>query len=266
MTPTPDLMTMPPSAYEALIEFIYLAPVGIIKFRPDGAIDMANPMAVQLLMPLAGTSGLANLYTLLHDIFPDLPDSVAHFTDSAGQIFDQLQLAIPTTQLVVSFTVNKINPDTLMAVIQDITSAIEQEIRILDDQQRFRAIFENIRDYAIYTVNLDGRVDEWNRSLGRIGGWEPDDVTNAPFSMFFPDENAVHPQSAALLQRARKLGSADLEGWRIRKDGSRFWGDTIATVLADHVGRPVGFVIVTRDLTAADTRKIGLLPSRPAIP
>ncbi len=237
------------SETETLLEFLYLTPVGIVKFQPDGTIDIANPVTAALLIPLAPASDMSDLYRVPSAVTPDLRDRIAGFQAVAGSICDQLQVAVPNTPTVLTLRIIKINPDIFMAVIQDITRAIEQETQIRDDQQRFRAIVENVRDYAIYTVNLDGRVDNWNPSLARIGGWEAADVVGAPIGIFFPTEAASQAQSGSLLDRARQSGAAEFEGWRVRKDGSRFWGNTVAACLPDRFGRPSGFVLVSRDLT-----------------
>ena len=249
----------PAPAYEELLEFLYLTPVGIIKFRPDGQIELANPMAAQLLMPLSEDGDLSDLYVLLAAVAPDLRASVERFLPTAGPICDDRRLVVLCARKILTLTINKINTGTLMAVIRDITRTVEQEVRIFDDQQRFRAIFDNIRDYAIYTVSLDGRVEEWNRTLSRIGGWEPADVTGAPISIFFPPGQAGKPQSSALLEHALQYGSAEFEGWRVRKDGSRFWGDSAATILPDREDKATGFVIITRDLTERKLREDGLV-------
>jgi PAS domain-containing protein len=155
------------------LEFLYLTPVGIIKFRPDGTIEMANAAAAQLLIPLAAQADMSDIYRLFAGILPDLRQQIEHFEPIAGAICDQIQVSVPGTRIVLTIGINKINSGTLMAVVQDISRATEQERRIRDDQERFRAIFENIRDCAICTVDLDGRIDGWNRSLNRLGGWEP---------------------------------------------------------------------------------------------
>jgi diguanylate cyclase (GGDEF)-like protein/PAS domain S-box-containing protein len=237
------------SDYEALIEFLYLAPVGIIKFRPDGRVELANPAAAQLLLPLAAEQDMSDLYRVFCRVVPDLRARIERFQAPCGQICEQMQLAVPGSRTVLTLGVNKIDPDTLMAVIEDITRAIEQEKRIRDDQQRFRAIFENVRDYAIFTVGLDGRIDEWNRSLNRLGGWLPAEVTGAPVDILFPPGQDGQPCGNALLDRTRRHGTAEFEGWGVRQDGTTFWGNTVATVLPDREGLASGYVLVIRDLT-----------------
>ena len=94
------------ASYEALVEFLYLAPVGIIKFRPDGVIEMANPAAAQLLMPLAADGDMSDLYRLLSGIAPDLRTYVERFEDDAGQIFDQMELVVPSTRTTLMLDIN----------------------------------------------------------------------------------------------------------------------------------------------------------------
>ena len=227
----------------------YLVPVGLVKFRPDGAIEMANPVAAQLLMPLAPASDMSNLYRVLSPAVPDLQQRIAAFQGPSGSICDQLQVTVPPTRTVLTLNINKIDPGTLMATVQDITRAIERETRIREDQQRFRVIFENVRDHAIYTVDADGRIDTWNGTLARIGGWSPEDVLGAPLGIFFPEDPIHQAQSVSLLDRASQFGTAEVESWRVRKDGSRYWGNTIAACLPDQDGRANGYVLVTHDLT-----------------
>jgi diguanylate cyclase (GGDEF)-like protein/PAS domain S-box-containing protein len=250
MSGAPADPTAAASDYEALVEFLYLTPVGIVRFRPDGRIDMANPAAARLLMPLTSDAALSDLYAVFARLLPDLRARVERFLAPTGQIFEQMQLAVPGTRTVLTLGINKIDPDTFMAVVDDISRAIEQERRIRVDQMRFRAIFDNVRDYAIFTVGSDGRIDEWNRSLNRQGGWEPADMAGASIDVFFPTESSGGPSpGATLLDRARRHGTAEFEGWTARRHAGPFWGNTVAAALPDADGQAIGFVLVTRDLT-----------------
>jgi diguanylate cyclase (GGDEF)-like protein/PAS domain S-box-containing protein len=237
------------SNYEALVEFLYLTPVGIIKFDRGGRIEMVNPAASQFLMPLARDARMSDVYYLLSDVVPDLRDRIERFVAPSGRICHQMQIEVRASLMFLTLDVNKIDCDTFMAVVQDVTLAVSQEARLRTDQLRFRAIFDSIRDYAIYTVDVDGHVDEWNRSLDRLGGWEPADIAGKPLEILYPEAPAGESSTANLLDRARQRGSAEFEGWGVRKDKSRFWGSTVATVLPDREGLFCGYVLVTRDLT-----------------
>jgi diguanylate cyclase (GGDEF)-like protein/PAS domain S-box-containing protein len=151
--------------------------------------------------------------------------------------------------LVLSLTVNRVNDTVYMAVLRDVTKLAEQERKLFDDQQRFRAIFNHVRDYAIYTITLDGMIEEWNQSLQRFGGWDAGDVQGRHIGMFFPSDNPSLPQPNAFLAEAKRIGSVETEGWRLKRDGSRLWANTVITALPDETSAVRGFVVVARDMT-----------------
>jgi diguanylate cyclase (GGDEF)-like protein/PAS domain S-box-containing protein len=238
-------------AFEELLQFLYLTPVGIVKFGFDGTVDLINPMASQILLPLVPNGDLNNLYDSLSPLVPDLRQIVGRFTGNAGAIVDQQRLETQAGRntLVLSLTVNRVNDRVYMAVIKDVTKLAQQERRFFEDQQRFRAIFNHVRDYAIYTVTVDGLVEEWNKSLQRFGGWEAVDVQERHIGMFFPTDDPSLPSPDTLLTEAKRIGSVETEGWRLKRDGSRLWGNTVITALPDETGAVRGFVVVARDMT-----------------
>jgi diguanylate cyclase (GGDEF)-like protein/PAS domain S-box-containing protein len=240
------------AAFEELLQFLYLAPVGIVKFRADGTVDLMNPMAAQLLLPLAAASGLDNFYAALSPLAAALHQQVEQFAESAGSIVDQQRLETRAggKALVVSLTVNRVNDAVYMAVLKDITKVTEQERKLFDDRQRFRAIFDHVRDYAIYTISVAGLIDEWNQSLRRLGGWTASDVQGCHIGMFFPEDDPSLLRPEALLAEAQRIGSVETEGWRLKQDGSRLWENTVITALPDETGAVRGFVVVSRDMTA----------------
>jgi diguanylate cyclase (GGDEF)-like protein/PAS domain S-box-containing protein len=238
-------------AFEELLQFLYLAPVGIVKFGIDGTVDLINPMASQVLLPLVPNGDLNNLYDSLSPLVPDLRQVVGKFTANAGTILDQQRLETWAggKTFVLSLTVNRVNDEVYMAVTKDVTNIAQQERKIFEDQQRFRAIFNYVRDYAIYTVTLDGLIEEWNRSMQRFGDWEAIDVQGRHLGMFFPTDDPSLMPPDVLLTEAKRFGSVETEGWRLKRDGSRLWGNTVITALPDETGAVRGFVVVSRDMT-----------------
>jgi diguanylate cyclase (GGDEF)-like protein/PAS domain S-box-containing protein len=236
---------------EELLQFLYLMPVGVVKFRATGKIDLINPMASALLLPLTPDASLDDLYTSLASLVPDLRRRVEHFTGQAGVIIDQRQLDVQTggQARVLSLTVNRINDTVYMAVLKDVTRLHEQQKKLFADRQRFRAIFDHIRDYAIYTIALDGTVEEWNQSLHRYAGWHAADVEGQSIRMFFPSGEPGQPPAETLLVEAERVGSVETEGPQRKRDGSVLWADTVITALPDESGRVRGFVVVSRDMT-----------------
>jgi diguanylate cyclase (GGDEF)-like protein/PAS domain S-box-containing protein len=237
---------------EDQLQFLYLMQVAVVKFRADGTVDLINPMAARLLMPLAARRGnLDDLYAALEPLVPDLRQRVALFADDAGTIIDlqRLEANVDGSTAVLSLMVNKIKHDTYMAVLKDVTKLAEQERKLFTDHQKFRAIFDHVRDYAIYTITSDGVVDEWNQSLERYAGWLQSDVQGRGMSMFFPPDDPDQPPLGTLLSEARRIGSVETEGWRLKRDGTGLWGNTVITALPDESGAVRGFVVVARDMT-----------------
>lgn len=246
-----DIAASSAKALEELLQFLYLAPIGIVKFDIDGTVDLINPMASQVLLPLVPNGDLSNLYDSLSPLVPELRQVVGKFTGKAGTILDRQRLETWAggKTFVLSLTVNRVNDAVYMAVIKDVTKLAQQERKLFDDQQRFRAIFNYVRDYAIYTVTLDGLIEEWNRSMQRFGGWEAIDVQGRHMGMFFSTDDPSLPHPDVLLTEAKRIGSVETEGWRLKRDGSRLWGNTVITALPDEAGAVRGFVVVARDMT-----------------
>jgi PAS domain S-box-containing protein len=115
-------------------------------------------------------------------------------------------------------------------------------------EERFRLVIDRVRDYGIFTLDRSGIVTSWNLGAERIKGWQADEILGQHFSRFYPEETCDF-LPAQMLERARKYGSAEDEGWRKRKDGSRFWANVVITALRDESGQLQGFAKVTRDMT-----------------
>jgi diguanylate cyclase (GGDEF)-like protein/PAS domain S-box-containing protein len=240
-----------PDALEALTDFLYIAPVGLMQFSDDGAVQVANPLAAQLLMPLTPSGDLSDAYSALSPLVPDLARQLREFSGTSGIVLDhqRCEVTVGTRSSVLSVTVHRIHGGSNLLVLDDVTRLVDQERQIFADRQRFRAIFDNVRDYAIYTMNSDGLIDEWNQSLQRFGGWRAEDVVDQPFHIFLPAEERGDGRMAALLAASRLAGSVEIEGWRLRRDGSRLWANTVITALPDVAGAVRGFVGVSRDMS-----------------
>lgn len=190
------------SAYEALVEFLYLAPVGIIKFRPDGTIDMANPTAAQLLMPLTEDGDMSDLYKLLAAVAPDLRAHVERYAPSNGQIFDQMQLLVPITQNTLMLDINKIDSRTLMAVVQDITDltvARREVVRQTHSQRLLAGVFMRINT-PVVVVRADGFILMANQAFQTLLGYDSKGIAGLNISALLPLDCAG-PARAARAQQ-----------------------------------------------------------------
>ncbi len=113
----------------------------------------------------------------------------------------------------------------------------------------YRLLVESVRDYAIFALDPDGHILSWNAGAERIKGYRPEEIIGQHFSIFYPEERIAERFPQYELEVASRTGRFEDQGWRIRKDGTRFWANVIITALRDESGALVGFAKVTRDLT-----------------
>lgn len=116
-------------------------------------------------------------------------------------------------------------------------------------EQKFRLLVASVKDYAIFMLDLDGKVMSWNAGAERIKGYSADEVIGSHFSRFYPTEDIIAGKPEWELKEAVANGRVEDEGWRVRKDGSRFWADVVITPLWNEEGELQGFAKVVRDLT-----------------
>jgi PAS domain S-box-containing protein len=130
----------------------------------------------------------------------------------------------------------------------DVSHQVGSEAHKTEDY--FRLFVESVKDYGIFTLDTEGVVRSWNEGARRISGYEADEIIGTNFTRFYPVEDIVAGKPGRELQQAIAEGRVEDEGWRIRKDGTRFWADVVITALFDpDTGELRGFGKVTRDLT-----------------
>ncbi|HEY5711071.1 MAG TPA: PAS domain S-box protein [Allosphingosinicella sp.] len=115
--------------------------------------------------------------------------------------------------------------------------------------QRFQLLINAVSDYAIYMLDPDGRIVTWNPGARRFKGYEADEIIGEHYSRFFGEEDRAAGLPERALQKAANEGRYEAEGWRIRKDGTRFWASAVIDPIRDGEGRLIGFAKITRDIT-----------------
>lgn len=113
------------------------------------------------------------------------------------------------------------------------------------DKESYRLLIESVRDYAIFMMDANGYVVSWNKGAEQIKGYTASEIIGKHFSIFYMSEDEAETN----LQKARALGRLEVEGWRVRKDGSMFWANVVFTAMRDALGNILGFGKVTRDMT-----------------
>jgi PAS domain S-box-containing protein len=128
---------------------------------------------------------------------------------------------------------------------------------VLRSEETFRLLVEGVQDYAIFMLDVDGRVANWNQGARKIKGYTAEEIVGQHFSRFYPSDAIERKWPDQELALAKLQGRFEDEGWRLRKDGTRFWANVIITALRGPDGRLRGFAKVTRDLT--DRKRIEAL-------
>jgi len=119
----------------------------------------------------------------------------------------------------------------------------------VSDEQRFRLVVANVRDYAIYLLDPAGYISSWNAGAERFKGYKEQEIIGSHFSRFYTPEDRAAGMPARALETALREGKFEAEGWRVRKDGTRFWASVVIDPVRNEKGELVGFAKITRDLT-----------------
>jgi PAS domain S-box-containing protein len=134
-------------------------------------------------------------------------------------------------------------------VTRDLTERRRAEEELRTSEERFRLIVQSVKDYGIFMLDPHGHIVSWNEGAQRIKGYTADEIIGRHFSVFYPQEDNDAGKPKWELEVAAREGRFEDEGWRLRKDGSRFWANVIITPLRNPKGELLGFAKVSRDLT-----------------
>ena len=135
------------------------------------------------------------------------------------------------------------------------------DLESASEETRLRLLVNAVTDYAIYMLDREGRVSTWNPGAERFKGYRRDEILGQHFSSFYTDEDRAADLPARALRIAAREGHFEAEGWRVRKDGSRFWAHVVIDPIRDDEGNLTGFAKVTRDVTKRREQEIALFES-----
>jgi PAS domain S-box-containing protein len=165
---------------------------------------------------------------------------------------------------VVVDRINDENGDLIgfAKITRDMSDKREAQHALLEAERRFRILVQGVTDYAIFMLDPDGKVANWNAGAERIKGYSPDEIIGEHFSRFYTPEERDAGVPARALGIARDVGRYEAEGWRVRKDGTRFWASVVLDAIKDDDGKLVGFAKITRDMTEKREAQLRLDESR----
>ena len=147
-------------------------------------------------------------------------------------------------------------------ITRDMTDKRDAQQALLEAERRFRILVQGVTDYAIYMLDPEGRVTNWNAGAERIKGYMPEEIIGEHFSRFYTPEDFEVGVPKRALETAREAGRYEAEGWRVRKDGTRFWASVVIDAIKDEDGKLIGFAKITRDMTEKRETQLRLEESR----
>ena len=171
------------------------------------------------------------------------------------------------TRFWASVVVDRINDSSgkligFAKITRDMTERRAAEQALLQAERTFRILVQGVTDYAIFMLDPEGRVANWNAGAQRTKGYAPEEIIGEHFSRFYTPEDFEARVPHKALETARETGRYESEGWRVRKDGTRFWASVVIDAIRDEEGKLIGFAKITRDMTEKREAQLRLEESR----
>ena len=249
---------------EEILQFVYLMPVGVVRLGPDGAVEMINPKAVQLLQDMDVDSGQADGMAILDALGEGLAAAWRESTGRVGTVMAPRRCS-PSQPAGEPFhlLVQMVRPDLrcTMVSLEDITTTVEQEREISRQRRRIGLVLEQIQGCCVAMLDASGAVAEWNPSIGRLlGASEPSVVGQPLLNWLAHDVHAgAQPSIDGIQAAVAAQGWCRLQTpWR-HGDGRVLWGDCVVTPVVEPAGQTSGYVAVIRDITEEHQRTQQLL-------
>jgi PAS domain S-box-containing protein len=197
-----------------------------------------------------------------------VPDTVLETARSVGRFEGEgWRVRKDGSQFWASVVIDRITNDKgellgFAKITRDMTDKREAQLALLDAERRFRILVQGVTDYAIFMLDPEGRVTNWNAGAQRIKGYAPEEIIGEHFSRFYTPEDLAAGTPQKAIEASRETGRYEAEGWRVRKDGTRFWASVVLDAIHDDDGELIGFAKITRDMTEKREARLKLEESR----
>ncbi|MGZ5191165.1 MAG: sensor histidine kinase, partial [Flavisolibacter sp.] len=196
-----------------------------------------------------------SIFYLAEDLAVNLPNKLMRLAGQTGRAAQEgWRKRKDGTKFWGSITITALHDESQRVigytkVTRDLTEKKLAEDKLKMSEERYHQMIAEVQDYAIILLSPEGIIENWNIGAEKIKGYKASEVIGKKFELFYTPEDRADNLPRKLLTQARNEGKALQEGWRLRKDGSRFWGTIVITALHGKDGKVIGFSKVTRDLT-----------------
>ncbi len=244
-----------------LLRFLYACPVGLLEISADGGISMMNPYAMQVLMPLVSARMVDNLFSVMERFAPELRNMAETFPRRQGPICEGHRITVtPGTRendfaaKVLACTIIKLDVSRFVVTLADISAEVAREHRLKQAEVWFASLLDDIHDFAVLSMDAEGRVENVNSSTERQTGYTADDLLGRT-----PDSLTIFDPSSTMMTTKEQLACASRDGWHLsegwhrKRNGDLYWCQRLIAVKTDveHEGSRtvLGFLMVLRDIS-----------------
>ena len=238
-----------------LLQFLYACPVGLVEVAADGAIGLMNPLAMQMLLPIAKTPMITNFFAIMEASAPELRNLVEAFDKSRGPVCSAHRIHLtPAGERdsgrvkVLACTLVKLDATRYIATVEDVSLQVVQERRLKQADMWFSSLFDGVRDFAVVSLDANGRIDAVDPSVLRQTLFDEEELLGRTLEIF---DGGDPTGPAELVAAARRDGWHVDEGWRTRRDGGRFWCQRMIAVRSTGEGvvpGSAGYSVVLREV------------------
>ena len=246
------------------LEIVRGLPLGVVILQLENPQDPGSFRIIDLNPAAASITG-STLEDLRGRTLAEFPKLLK--TAIPGRCLDAFQAREPRNlgeisygdarirQGIYSVQVFPLSAGFMGVAFENVTDRKHTEDALRESEQRFRLLIQGIQEYAIFQLDPQGRVVSWNAGAERLKGYRAEEIIGKHFSVFYPREDLIRGTPEQNLEEAAQRGQSVHEGWRLRKDGSLFWGNVVINALRDPKGHLLGFAKLTRDVTERRERE-----------
>jgi diguanylate cyclase (GGDEF)-like protein len=252
-----------------LLQFLYACPIGLMQLSADGDIELINPLAMQLLVPLCPDGFASNLYSIMDAYAPELRNMVESFSANQGTICENQHILVKpgskesgTEAMVLACTIVKLTANRLIASLADVSRQVAQAKRLSQAETWFASLLDGINDFAMLSLDAHGIIEGASESMFRQSGFTASEIVGLPLESLTAQAEGFTPIAVTdQIEIANRQGWYLSEGWQKKKSGDPYWSQRLISMRSDPYSRdkePATYSAVIRDVTRheLDTTKL----------